>query len=113
WYVPFDAKEAEWPWILWPNRLVHPLPFLALLFLLITAWRQPLHGAQWIVIGIYVLYLTPYIVISYYERYAMPLIGVKVLLVVLACERLMLLALEKSLPKSQGPNSRKLPASDF
>lgn len=98
WYVPFDAKEAEWPWILWPNRLVHPLPFIALLVILVTARRSAgggLHGAKWLAIGIYVLYLGPYIVISYYERYAMPLIGVKVLLVVWAWEQLVFRALER------------------
>jgi hypothetical protein len=36
-----------------------------------------------------VLYLLPYAAASYYDRYAMPLTGVKVLLVMWAVERLM------------------------
>jgi hypothetical protein len=39
--------------------------------------------------GIYVFYLLPYVGISYYDRYAMPLLGVKVLLVIWAAERLL------------------------
>jgi hypothetical protein len=39
--------------------------------------------------GVYVLYLSPYIAISYYERYAIPLLGVKVLLVVWALDRVL------------------------
>jgi hypothetical protein len=39
------------------------------------------------VIGVYVLYLLPYIGVSYYERYAVPLLGVKVLLVVWGADR--------------------------
>jgi hypothetical protein len=57
WYVPFDAQEAGRPWILWPSRLVHPLPLLALLVLVVKGVRRPLLKVQWLVIGIYVLYL--------------------------------------------------------
>jgi hypothetical protein len=40
------------------------------------------------VIGVYLLYLLPYIAVSYYERYAVPLLGAKVLLVTWAADRL-------------------------
>ena len=40
--------------------------------------------------GLYLCYLLPYIVISYYDRYALPLIGLKVLLVTWAADRLCL-----------------------
>ena len=49
-------------------------------------------SAQWTVVTIYLLYLLPYVVISYDERYAMPLVAVKVLLVVWAVDRLLALA---------------------
>ena len=89
WYVPFYRDEAmKHPWPTWLNRFIHPLPFLAVLILLITAARQPLQDVQWIVIGLYLLYLLPYIIISYYDRYAMPLVGAKVVLVVWGIERL-------------------------
>ncbi len=90
WYVPFDPQEeSEIPGWTLLRRLVHPWPFLALLFLLGTARRQPLHPAQWTAIGLYCLYLLPYVVISYYDRYAMVLVGAKVLLVVWGVDRLL------------------------
>lgn len=90
WYVPFDRSgEAQRPVMLWLCRVVHPLPFLALLFLVgSTAW-EPLHRAQWLVMGIYLLYLLPYAVVSYYERYAVPLVGVKTLLVTCGADRML------------------------
>jgi hypothetical protein len=36
--------------------------------------------------GAYVFYLCPYIAVSYYERYAVPLLAVKVLLVIWATD---------------------------
>jgi hypothetical protein len=90
WYTPFNRSEgAGRPWALGWARLTHPLPFLALLFLAFSgAWRR-LHVYQWTVMGVYLLYLLPYIGVSYYERYAVPLVGVKVLLVVWAVDRLL------------------------
>jgi hypothetical protein len=90
WYVPFDRNhEVQRPWTTLLSRWIHPFPFLALLVLLATSsWRR-LQGIEWAVICIYVLYLLPYIVISYYERYAVPLLGAKVLLVVWAIDRLL------------------------
>jgi hypothetical protein len=90
WYVPFDrTEEARRPVVLLISRLSHPLPFLALLVLLFSAVWQNLHWSQWVGIGVYVLYLFPYIAVSYYERYAVPLLGVKVLLVLWAGDRLL------------------------
>ena len=47
------------------------------------------HELQWTVIGVYFVYLVPYIGASYYERYGLPLLGVKVLLVIWATDRLL------------------------
>jgi hypothetical protein len=89
WYVPFDRNEgAVRPWVFWCSRFIHPLPFMAVLVLLLTAFRQPLDWAQWTVLGVYLFYLLPYVVIGYYERYAVPLLAAKVLLVVWAIDRL-------------------------
>jgi hypothetical protein len=89
WYEPFDrAQEPRRPWSLWFSRLTHPLPFLALLVLAATSARRPLRQAQWVVIGVYLFYLLPYVAVSYYERYAVPLLGTKVLLVIWSAERL-------------------------
>jgi hypothetical protein len=89
WYVPSDRGDAaRRPVVLWISRILHPMPFLAMLFLLATAFLQPLRAAQWFGIGVYSLYLMPYIFVSYYDRYAMPLLAVKVLLVIWAADRL-------------------------
>lgn len=92
WYVPFSrSDETARPWVTWASRLLHPLPFLGLLVLAFTGMWERLHGYQWMVIGVYLLYLIPYVAVSYYERYAMPLLGVKVLLVVWGADRLLAL----------------------
>jgi hypothetical protein len=89
WYVPASREdEARRPWVLWTSRILHPLPCLALLLLLATAPAQRLQPAQWVVMGAYLLYLSPYIAVSYYDRYAMPLLAVKALLVIWAADRL-------------------------
>jgi hypothetical protein len=90
WYVPFNrADEAKQPWVVWARRCAHPLPLLALLLLAFTAPRQPLAPPQWAALGIYLGYLLPYVATSYYDRYAAPLLVVKVLLVVWAADRLL------------------------
>jgi hypothetical protein len=91
WYEPFHVDvERSAPWVIWTSRLAHPLPFLGALLLLRRSVRQPLRHEQWIVIGIYVVYLLPYVFISYYPRYAMPLLGVKMLLILWAIDELQL-----------------------
>jgi hypothetical protein len=83
WYAPYTAyDEGRRPWSVRASRVTHPLPFLALLLLLASSRWRPLTPVQWIVIGVYVTYLLPYVIISYYERYKMPLVGAEVLLVV-------------------------------
>jgi hypothetical protein len=90
WYVPFNrSAEANPPWMLWPKRLAYPLPFLGLLVLVFAARRECLPPAVWVVMGVYLLYLLPYIAASYYERYSIPLLGAKALLVLWAADRLL------------------------
>jgi hypothetical protein len=90
-YEPFHVDfESTRPWVIWTSRLAHPLPFLGALLLLCRRVRQPLRHERWIVIGIYVVYLLPYVFISYYPRYAMPLLGVKMLLMLWAIDELQL-----------------------
>ena len=90
WYVPFYAgSEARNQSVLWVRRVTYPLPFLALVFLLWSSIREPLGWPEWTVVGVYLLYLLPYVVVSFYERYAIPLAAVKVLLVIWAVDRLL------------------------
>jgi hypothetical protein len=87
-YVPFSpSEERRRSWMLWTSRLVHPLPFLALVFLLVTTPWRPLAPAQWVGLGVYCSYLLPYVIVSYYERYKFPLLAVEVMLLVWALER--------------------------
>lgn len=89
WYVPHNrSREESRPWLLWVRRVAHPLPFLALLVLFFTGIWMPLSWPQWAAIAIYGLYLLPYVVASYYERYAVPLDAVKALLILWATDRL-------------------------
>jgi hypothetical protein len=88
WYVPMNRDEdARRPWTYLCCRLINPLPFVGFVVLLLSAARRPLSRAQWTVIGVYVLYLAPYVVVSYYERYAVPLLAVKALLVTWGVDR--------------------------
>jgi hypothetical protein len=89
WYVPKDrGPGAEQPWVVWANRLIHPLPFLALLFLVLTSRCADVGSTPWSLIGIYLLYLLPYVAVSYYDRYAVPVLAVKALLMIGAVDRL-------------------------
>jgi hypothetical protein len=93
WYVPFDRANApkQGSVVYWIVRVIFPLPCLAVLLLLFSAFWKPLGPAHWTVIGVYCFYLLPYIAASYYERYGMPLLGVKVLLVLWAVDRVLAL----------------------
>jgi hypothetical protein len=89
WYVPMNRDEdAKRPWTFLWCRIIHPLPFVGFVVLILSSARRPLSRAQWAVIGVYVLYLFPYVVVSYYERYAVPLLATKTLLVTWGVERL-------------------------
>ena len=70
------------------SHLIHPLPFLALIVLLIPAIRGAARNRMVRHRNLRALPL-PYVVASYYDRYAMPLLGVKVLLLIWAIQRLM------------------------
>ena len=92
WYQPFKRDEGlQRPIVFWLSRLAMPLPFLGLFVLIFSAIFVRLPAAQWIVMGVYVLYLLPYVGVSYYERYAIPLLAVKVLLVIWGADRLLCL----------------------
>lgn len=88
-YIPFEVRETRRPWMLLATKIIFPLPFLAILFLLLSAPWEPLGRDRWIVIGVYVSYLLPYIIVSYYDRYKFPLMVTEVLLVVWGVDRLL------------------------
>ncbi len=91
WYTAFYRNEEAFnPIVLWWCRLVYPLPFVAFVVLLYASISERTHSFQRIVICVYCLYLFPYVIIGYYVRYALPLLGIKVLLVVWATDWLVL-----------------------
>lgn len=92
WYVPFNlTDETRRPVMVWLSRAWHPLPFLALLVLGFSSIFQRLSWLQWLVMALYVLYLMPYVAVSYYERYGAPLLCIKMLLILWAGDRLLCL----------------------
>lgn len=99
WYQSFDLGfERRHSWVMWLNRVVHPLPLLAVLVLAYSAFWRPLHPAMWAVIGIFLLYQIPYVIISYYERYAVPALGVKAILTFWLIDRVWSLIARTPLP---------------
>jgi hypothetical protein len=60
------------------RSLLHPLPFLGLAAMVLSGlWlRDPLAR---IAVVVFLTYLTPYVLVAYYRRYAIPLIGLQVM----------------------------------
>src|SRR5207302_1706857 len=87
-YTPHTPEqEGRHPVRLWLRRVAYPLPFVCLLFLLISSVWRPLHPAQWIVIAAYACFLLPYILVSYYERYKIPVLAAEIALCAWALAR--------------------------
>ncbi len=77
-YHPF--LDGEGGLALIASYLVHPLPFYGLLLMLVTrGWTSD--RVKVIALTVYLTYLIPYVLVAYYERYAMPLFGLHVVLV--------------------------------
>lgn len=70
------------------KRLVFPLPYNAL-FVLLLFGRRPLKPPVYAAMMVYSFGLLPYVLISYYSRYATPLIAVKMLLVLFATDMIL------------------------
>lgn len=74
-----SRDELSWSMVF--KRMVFPLPFVALVLCLTLRPPPMVRWQFYVAASIYVLTLTPYVLISYSERYAMPLLGIKMLLV--------------------------------
>jgi len=89
-YVPFNTQdENRRLWQTWYSRLIYPLPFVCMVGLLATAPWHRLSREQWIVIGVYIAYMAPYIVVSYYDRYKFPVMGLEAIMLVWGVDRAM------------------------
>jgi hypothetical protein len=105
------AQDSRRPWLVRLNRCLHPVPFLALVILLFTGMQRRLRAIEWAVIGVYLLCLLPYVAVSYYDRYALPLLGVKVLLVTWGAERLASGLVDKRVsPRTRSEGPQRPPA---
>ena len=80
-YQPSEWEKQQWPWILWLKYTAFAVPYVCLLTVM-SLGKAPLEKELVAAMWIYGAYLLPYILISYYDRYAMPLLGIKMLLVV-------------------------------
>lgn len=94
-YVPMEKYEESLPpsvKSLFP-RIMQPLPLLAIAILLI--FPQKLNSLEWGLVTIFALWLFPYVVVSYYDRYGFPLMGIKILLCFCAMDRIMALVINQ------------------
>jgi hypothetical protein len=80
-YTPFNRLDPyNKPWFLFFKRLLFPLPVIALCVILSLA-PKPMPIQVSAAISIWLLSLLPYVLISYYERYATPLLLMKLIVV--------------------------------
>lgn len=87
--VPMDKKEEEAPlgWVNGFGMALHPLPLAAAAVLLVS--RRPLSRYERAALWVWAGWLLPYVLVSYYDRYGFPLLGVKAFLCVAAADRLL------------------------
>jgi hypothetical protein len=78
-YAPYYSNERYYWFYYYWKCATHPLAFFSAL-LVIAAGSRLKDCKQINAICIYALFLLPYIFVSYYTRYAIPLVGIKMLL---------------------------------
>ena len=82
-YFAYRAQDEERVWPMRFKRIVFPVPFIALLVCMAIGDVRKTREFQFGVV-LYVAILAPYILISYYDRYAAPLLPIKLILVIYA-----------------------------
>lgn len=87
-YHAYSPNDERMVWPMRFKRVVFALPFLSILVILFLQ-KAPLAPPLAAALGLYALVLLPYVLISYYERYAAPLIGMKMLLIVYGLDSLL------------------------
>lgn len=88
WYQPSSHEKRRPSWIVALKRAIFLMPFASVVLVLCLR-RQPLEKQVLATALIYGVFLLPYVVISYYERYALPLVGIKMLLVMYGLDTLL------------------------
>jgi hypothetical protein len=87
WYPLSPHEQQQVEWIVLLKRAIFVLPFAGIL-LVLHLRRRPLEKEFLAATFLYASFLAPYVMISYYERYALPLLGVKAMLVTYAVDTL-------------------------
>jgi hypothetical protein len=85
-YYPYNKYEY---WSILFNGLLHPLPFLCLIFILCSRVHRSSDYFKTALL-IYTIYLIPYIIVSYYVRYGIPLTLLKLLFCAWAVDLIMI-----------------------
>ena len=98
-YTPFSIIEeyeaGGWP--VFFSRCVHPLPLVAI-FVVLALGAIPIERNIFIAIAFFGLLLLPYVLVSYYDRYAAMLVGLKMLLVLYGWDALILALRPRDIP---------------
>ena len=81
-YTPFSQLEDYYAggWPMFFARCVHPLPIVSVA-IIAALGTIPIARNIWITIALFGLLLLPYVLVTYYDRYAAMLVGLKMLLV--------------------------------
>ncbi|HYH65095.1 MAG TPA: hypothetical protein VD866_10415, partial [Urbifossiella sp.] len=88
WYTPRERDGSrEFAPGIWLARVLHPLPWVGVGVIALSIGRRSTPGER-AVAAAAVLYVVPYILVSYDERYYSPLLGLRTLLIVFLICRL-------------------------
>ncbi|HEX3146990.1 MAG TPA: hypothetical protein VHR66_02845 [Gemmataceae bacterium] len=87
WYVPRDRSgRSEFVAGVWLARVLHPLPWVAVIVFATVRRRERTNGEGSVVVAL-LIYIIPYILVSYNERYYFPLLGIRAFLIASIIER--------------------------
>ena len=81
-FYPYTRHEMFVPW----QAFFHCLPFLGIIALIVLRRGRDNPYVR-VALVMYALYLAPYILVSYYMRYSIPLTQIKILFVFFAIDR--------------------------
>lgn len=111
WYTPRDRSGLrEFAPGVWLARALHPLPWIAVVVIVLAIGRPPTPGERVAALAA-VLYVLPYILVSYDDRYYYPLLGLRTLLVLFLVDRLVECVRLRSLVSNPAERAFRRPAN--
>jgi hypothetical protein len=81
--------ERDFPEALWATYLTYPLPFIGWICMFAIYLRYGLTRVEKVIFWLYPIYLMPYVLVSYYNRYEFPILMVKWVLIIWLGDRIM------------------------